>query len=117
MTLTELRAWLTTLADAEATIPVCEVLRRLPPTDANDAHVVGGDMTLEAVATEVGRASSTVRTWCNSKRLDGAYRLNGRDWRIPQAALRNFLDEQSRGVPRNQVQNGEGDWDAWRSPS
>ena len=33
MTLTELRAWLTTLADATATLPASEVLRRLPESE------------------------------------------------------------------------------------
>ena len=114
MNIAELRAWLTTLADAEATVPAREILRRLPPTDANDAHGVGGDMTLDEVATEVGRAVGTIRTWCNSKRIDGAYRLNGRDWRIPQAALRKFLDAQGRGETQDQVRNGDADWDDWR---
>lgn len=114
MTLTDLRLWLATLADAEATIPAREVLRRLPPTDATTKDFVAGDMTLEQVASEVGRATSTVRTWCNSKRLDGAYRLNGRDWRIPQAALRKFLDDQGREDAQDQMQNGGGDWEDWR---
>ena len=71
-------------------------------------------MTLDQVASEVGRAVSTIRTWCNSKRIDGAYRLNGRDWRIPQAALRKFLDAQGRGETQDQVRNGDADWDDWR---
>ena len=114
MTASDFRAWIETLADAEATIPAREVLRRLPPTDANDVLGVGGDMTLKDVANEVGRAVSTIRTWCNSKRINGAYRLNGRDWRIPQAALRKFLEDQGRGKPQDQVRNREGEWDAWR---
>ncbi len=114
MMLTDLRAWLATLADAEATIPAREVLRRLPPTDVNEAQGVCGDMTLDEVASEVGRAVSTVRTWCNSARIAGAYRLNGRDWRVPQAALRKFLDAQGRGEDQHEVQNGETDWNAWK---
>ena len=117
MTASDFRTWLSTLADAEATIPAREVLRRLPPTDPNEAHHVGSDMTLEQVASEVGRATSTVRTWCNSERLTGAYRLCGRDWRIPQAALRKLLDAQGRENARIQVQNGQGEWDDWRSAS
>ncbi len=50
MTASDFRAWIETLADAEATIPAREVLRRLPPIDANDVHGVGGDMTLKDVA-------------------------------------------------------------------
>ena len=113
MTTTDLRSWLQTLADAQATIPAAEVLKRLPVGEDNLSQVPG-DLTLDQVATEVHRAVSTVRTWCNGGRLQGAYRLNGRDWRIPQAALRKFLDRQGRGEARNEVPHGEGDWDDWK---
>jgi hypothetical protein len=52
-------------------------------------------LTLEDVAGEVGRAVSTVRTWCNSGKLEGAFRLNGKDWRIPSASLRRYLEAQA----------------------
>ena len=115
MTHSEFRVWLATLAESQATIPAAEVLKRLP--DGVDSPRAAGDMTLEQVANEVGRATSTVRTWCNSNRIAGAYRLNGRDWRIPQASLRKFLDEQGRGATQNEIQNGEGEWDSWRGAS
>ena len=112
MTASEFRTWLSVLADASAVLPAREVLRRLPPTDPNEARHVGGDMTLGQVANEVGRATSTVRTWLNSKRLQG-YKLNGRDWRVPRIALRTFLDDQGNACP-DQVQNTDGNWDDWR---
>ena len=112
MTASEFRGWLATLAEAQATIPAAEVLRRLP--DGADSPHQARDMPLEQVASEVGRAVSTVRTWLNSERLTG-YKLNGRDWRIPQAALRKFLDaQQGREATGNQVQNGEAEWNDWR---
>ena len=114
MTLAELQIWLAGLAECGATVPASEVLRRLPD-GVHPEHQSAGDLTLEQVACEVGRATSTVRTWCNSKRLAGAYRLNGRDWRVPRAALRAFLDDQGRGDARDQVQ-GEGvDWEDWKT--
>ena len=73
-------------------------------------------MTLEDVAGEVGRAVSTVRTWCNSGQLEGAFRLNGRDWRIPEAALRRYLESQaSPDATRTAISAGDDvDLGAWR---
>lgn len=44
------------------------------------------DLTVEEVAERFGRAPSTVRGWLNREELRG-YKLNGRDWRIPPAAV------------------------------
>ncbi len=113
MTAPGLRVWLEGLADAHATIPASEVLKRLPE-GADGPDRSGGDMTLDDVAAEVGRAVSTIRTWCNGGRLQGAYRLNGRDWRVPRAALRAFLDGQGRG-DHHESQHGDVDWGDWRT--
>ena len=55
------------------------------------------DLRIEEAAKEVGRAPSTVRTWCNSGALTGAYRLRGREWRIPRKAIARFLEAQTNG--------------------
>lgn len=46
------------------------------------------DLTVAAAAGMLGRGASTIRWWCASGLLAGAYRLNGREWRIPRDALR-----------------------------
>jgi excisionase family DNA binding protein len=43
------------------------------------------DLTLQQVADAFDRSVGTVRTWCNTGRLD-AYKL-GKEWRIPRASL------------------------------
>jgi excisionase family DNA binding protein len=54
------------------------------------------DLTVEDVAAAFGRAVSTVRSWCQAGRIPGAYRLRGREWRIPPAGLDAFrVGEQS----------------------
>ena len=74
------------------------------------------DLTLEDVAERVGRAVSTVRGWCNSGRMAGAYRLRGREWRIPQDALRRFLEAErnQEGQPPTVRSRGSVNLSSWR---
>ena len=82
-----------------------------PSGDAREVR----DLTLSDVASRVGRALSTVRGWCSSGRLLGAYRLNGRDWRVPAAALDAFLrgQEERRARPARGTSRTT-DLSAWR---
>ena len=72
----------------------------------------GSDLTLEEVAERVGRAPSTVRGWCRCGSLVGAYRLNGRGWRIPLLALDVFLCSQEEGRTGSTI--GGHNLSAWR---
>lgn len=69
------------------------------------------DLTVEDVAGQVGRSTSCVRLWLNHGRLRG-YKLNGRDWRVPPAALAEYLAEQAS--PRPSPESGPVDISAWR---
>ena len=74
------------------------------------------DLTLSEVTGRVGRAPSTVRSWCSRGLLTGAYRLNGRDWRVPPTALDAFLDAQgARQTAASKGSPGVTDLSAWRS--
>jgi len=57
------------------------------------------EFTVGEVARRFHRSASTVRGWCEHGRFEGAYKLNGRDWRIPATAVDAFLAEQ-RGESR-----------------
>lgn len=90
---------------AAVSLPV-EVIRGWLDEDAGE----GMDLTIEEVGRLAGRAPSTVRTWCGQGRLPGAYRLQGREWRIPRtaiAALRGIAHAPSHGADN-------GDLGAWR---
>jgi excisionase family DNA binding protein len=71
-------------------------------------------LTLDDVAERVGRAVSTVRSWCNSGQLEGAFRLNGRDWRVPASALQKYLEAQAKQEPSEMGNRGEVDLASWR---
>lgn len=76
------------------------------------------DMTVVDVAERLGRSPSTVRGWCGSGALPGAYRFRGREWRIPPAALRAFLDSEAESRRKRRNEDGEAseqvDLGAWR---
>jgi excisionase family DNA binding protein len=55
------------------------------------------DMTAEEVGQHLGRAPSTVRNLCAAGEFPGAYKLNGKDWRIPREALRQYVVRQRDG--------------------
>lgn len=83
---------------ADATVPVGWLREQIgvPPELEGDTHVA--DMTVHQLATRLGRSDSTVRGWCVSGELEGAYKLKGREWRIPAAAARAFLSRQSKSI-------------------
>lgn len=73
------------------------------------------DYTVKELAAMFGRAPSTIRSWLEVGRISGAYRLNGREWRIPQASLDGFLREvrcQGGGAVdrKHRVQTRLSDW-------
>ncbi len=71
------------------------------------------DLTVEEVADQTSRAPSTVRGWLISGPLRG-YKLNGRDWRVPRAALEEYLDTQTKQTSATPRDTGDVDIRAWR---
>ena len=84
-----------------------------------DTNQAGDDpdllLSLEEVGERVGRAVSTVRTWANSGKLPGAFRLNGRDWKVPESALADYLDAQKNPNSQTGVHPQSTDLGSWRS--
>ncbi len=59
-------------------------------------------LTVAGVAAQLHRSPSTVRGWCEAERFPGAFKLGGKDWRIPVAAVDGFLAAQrSLSSPQN----------------
>lgn len=58
-----------------------------------------GDLTVLDLAEELDRAESTVRAWCSDGLIEEAYKLRGREWRIPRAAARRFLTREADEEP------------------
>jgi excisionase family DNA binding protein len=64
-----------------------------------------GDLSCEQAGKLVNRSPETIRRWVRQGRLE-CYKLSGRDYRIPRAALRRFLDAQ-RERPAGNGATGE----------
>ena len=64
-----------------------------------DHAAAQAEFTVGELANRFHRSASTIRGWCEHARFEGAYKLNGRDWRIPQTALDAFLAQQRRQPP------------------
>lgn len=48
------------------------------------------DFTVIQLAHRYNRKPSTVRMWVESGRFPNAYKLRGREWRVPTASIRQF---------------------------
>ena len=68
-------------------------------TGGDGAPAVTVDLTVTDVAQRFRRHASTIRQWLESGRLEG-YKLFGREWRVPLAAVAAFQDQQRHGRER-----------------
>jgi hypothetical protein len=57
------------------------------------------DLTAVQVAVRFGRHPSTVRLWLERGAFPGAYKLRGRDWRVPPSSLAAFEAHEREGKP------------------
>ena len=72
------------------------------------------DLPVEEVAELAGRSTSTVRGWLSAGKLRG-YKLHRRDWRVPRAALTEFLSAQAASSVEDCPTEGiDVDIGAWR---
>ena len=94
-----------------ATVPVGWVLEKLDASAPREGSAPVVDLTAEEVAELFDRTPACVRGWARQGKLPGAYRLHGREWRIPRAAL-----EALRGETRDPQRHPGGpvDLGSWR---
>jgi hypothetical protein len=99
--LEQIRAMVATMPPGSAiSLPVDWLRQQLETAEVVHGGTPGGapaldDLTVESAGKQLGRSASTLRTWCGAGLIPGAYRLRGREWRIPPAALRTMLDKQA----------------------
>ena len=73
-------------------------------------------LTLEEASEVVNRSPSTIRTWANTGQLDGAFKLQGRSWRIPASAIESLIERQQSGQHEPPTVQGDGpvNLSSWR---
>ena len=106
MTLDELRRWLAS-APPGSLVPV-EAVRPLLEGEAAGGARGSWDLSVQEVAELLGRAPSTIRGWIGEGLLPGAYRLRGREWRIPRRELERLREEEAQ--PRKGESADLGSW-------
>lgn len=107
---------------------ILQIVKALPSSDSSvtltrsdlvdmveaSGGVEAVDLTVDQVAAKTHRATSTVRGWLIAEELRG-YKLNGRDWRVTQGALQEYLKAQdSPPEERDPARRGSVDITAWR---
>lgn len=87
-------------ADALAAA-ILGVLEAVAPDDAATGNVdtTSHDLSVSELCARYQRSPSTVRGWLEAGRFPGAYKLNGRDWRVPPDALAAFQSAQRTQTP------------------
>jgi hypothetical protein len=99
--------------DAVVTVPVRWLREVLEGAPESPDVMMAPDLSAAAFAQRFGRSASTVRLWCESGKVPGAWKLNGKEWRIPVAAIEQFRQMQGAPAP-NAVRPSNGDLGDWR---
>lgn len=84
-----------------------EELSGATPTPSETPALV--DLTIGEVGRLFGKRPSTVRAWVERGDFPGAYKLHGKEWRVPVSGLEAFQDRQRRRT------KSEPRLSAWRS--
>jgi Helix-turn-helix domain len=99
-----------------------ELLRGETP-ETRPPDTAPADLTVADLATRFGRSPSTVRGWLDRQLIPGAYRFQGREWRVPAASLAVFEEAQRVSTPGQPATPSGGrrrrsvDLGAWRHAS
>lgn len=110
LTLATLRDLAGRLPDGAAlTLPKAVLLEALG-SGASAAATPPADLTVAEFAARFHRSPSTIRGWLGAGRVPGAYKLSGRDWRVPPAAVEAFLARE-----RARYEAPAADLGAWRA--
>jgi excisionase family DNA binding protein len=75
------------------------------------------DLTVPALAAELGRSGSTIRGWLGEGLFPHAYRLQGREWRIPRSDVKAFLTQQQKppAIDEPEPVSESDDLGSWRT--
>src|SRR5258708_15500182 len=64
------------------------------------------DLPIGELARLFGKRPSTVRAWVERGDFPGAYKLHGKEWRVPASAIKAFQNRQRGGSPTRDSRHG-----------
>lgn len=101
----------------DAMLPARWILEQLAEeplqTSGNEAAApLARDLTVKEFGACFGKSASTARLWCEQGSVAGAWKLNGREWRIPLASVERFREAQGAPPPdtTRPARGSLGDW-------
>ena len=68
------------------------------PASVTPAPPACVDLTIRDLAQLFGKQPSTVRAWVERGDFPGAYKLHGKEWRVPVSAVEAFQNRQRRAT-------------------
>lgn len=84
------------------------------PAPAASAPAPLVDRTIRDLAHVFGKRPSTVRAWVEHGDFPGAYKLHGKEWRVPASAVEAFQDRQRHRKSSSRSAETESRLSAWR---
>ena len=66
------------------------------PSESHSTPTALVDLTIGDLGRLFGKGPSTVRAWVERGDFPGAYKLHGKEWRVPVSAVEAFQDRQRR---------------------
>jgi hypothetical protein len=98
MLLDQLRAMAEAVpAGGAVTLPRDWLLAQLSTSGDTATTPPAVDLTVEALVSLFGKRPSTVRSWLEEGRFPGAWKLRGRQWRVPHSAVVAFQEAERQG--------------------
>src|SRR5947199_7895652 len=77
------------------------------PTVEPPALLARVDMTIRDLAELFGKQPSTVRSWVERGDFPGAYKLHGKEWRVPAGSVQEFQVRQRSSLGSSATRNAE----------
>lgn len=118
MTLEELKKVLATYAPGTL-VPLDWIRHQLDQIDSEPSGDPLVDLTVKQTAELLGRSPSTIREYLRAGLFPGAYKMRGREWRVPRDGIREFQRAEAAPKsppPKTRSRQGrqEVDLGAWR---
>jgi hypothetical protein len=85
------------------------------PSESHSTPTALVDLTIGDLGRLFGKGPSTVRAWVERGDFPGAYKLHGKEWRVPASAVEAFQDRQRHRKAPSRGAETESRLSAWRS--